>query len=76
MLGGDPDVQHLRLRIGLAIRDRLAAALGEGHDPTVLGALELAFSGAMVHAGMGYTSYNRIADRLTETAELIMERAS
>jgi len=27
-------------------------------------------------AGTGYTSDNRIADRLTETAELIMERVS
>jgi AcrR family transcriptional regulator len=76
MLGADVDAQHLRMRIGAEIRRRLEAALGEDHDPAVLSALELAFSGAMVHAGMGYTSYSRVADRLTETAELIMRRCS
>ncbi|WP_328593802.1 TetR/AcrR family transcriptional regulator [Actinomadura macrotermitis] len=71
MLGTDPDVRELRIRIGLAIRERLRAALGRD-DPKVLGALELAYAGALVHAGMGYTSYARMADRLAETAELIL----
>jgi AcrR family transcriptional regulator len=75
LLGTDPDVEHLRTRIGLEIRERIEAALGEKRDPAVLNALELAWSGAMVHAGMGYTSYSRVADRLTEAAELIMERS-
>ncbi|MGK5558064.1 TetR/AcrR family transcriptional regulator [Actinomadura kijaniata] len=72
MLGGDPDVRELRVRIGLEIRARLQAALGEGADPRVVGALEIAYAGALVHAGMGYTSYARMADRLGETAELIL----
>ena len=73
LLGTDPDVQHLRVRIGVEIRQRIEAALGEGHDPAVANALELAWSGAMVQAGMGYLSYSGVADRLTEAAELIME---
>jgi AcrR family transcriptional regulator len=71
MLGNDPDVQHLRLRIGTEMRNRLETALGEGFDPRVRDALEFAFAGAMMHAGMGYTSYEQIADRLASTAELI-----
>lgn len=76
ILGDDPDVQHLRLRIGTEIRHRLAAALGDQEDPALLNALEFAWSGAMVHAGMGYSSYDRVARLLTETAELIMGRSS
>lgn len=76
LLGTDPDVQHLRTRIGVEIRQRIEGALGEQRDPAVVNALELAWSGAMVHAGMGYTSYSRVADRLTEAAELIMERSA
>lgn len=76
ILGDDPDVQHLRTRIGLEIRERLETALGDQADHDVLNALEFAWSGAMVHAGMGYTSYNRVAERLTTTAELILRPRS
>lgn len=72
MLGTDPDVRELRLRIGVAIRGRLQAALRDQADEKIVGALELAYSGALVHAGMGYTSYARMADRLAEMAELIL----
>ena len=72
LLGGDPDVRELRARIGVAIRERLRAALAGHDDPKILGALELAYTGALVHAGMGYTSYARMADRLAEMAELIL----
>ncbi|QKG25990.1 TetR/AcrR family transcriptional regulator [Actinomadura verrucosospora] len=72
MLGTDPDVRELRARIGVAIRTRLRDALGGHGDPAVLGALELAYSGALLHAGMGYTSYARMADRLAEMARLIL----
>ncbi len=76
LLGDDPDVQHLRARIGLEIRTRLETALGERNEPDVLNALEFAWSGAMVHAGMGYTSYGKVADRLTRTAELVLRENS
>jgi AcrR family transcriptional regulator len=72
MLGIDPDVQELRLRIGLAIRGRLAVALGGAPDRKVLSALEVAYIGALVQAGMGYSSYAEIADRLADVAELIV----
>lgn len=73
LLGNSPDVGDLRVRIGLAIRERLVTALGPGCDPAVLSALEFAYTGAMVHAGTGFISYEQAADRLADTARLIMK---
>lgn len=72
MLGDDPDVEHLRERIGLEWHERLVAALGDEHDSAVLHALEMSLSGALLHAGMGHSSYERIADHLESTTRLIM----
>src|SRR5260370_94482 len=72
MLGTDPDVHELRLRIGVAVHDRLRDALGTDASPQVLAALELVYAGALVQAGMGYTPYAAIAGRLADVARLIM----
>lgn len=72
LLGRDPDVEVLRLRIGRDIRDRLAAALGPEVDPDVIDALEMLYSGALVRAGMGYVSYQEIAAKLEKSARLIL----
>ncbi len=71
MFGGEPDVRQLRLYIGMKIHDRIEAAAGPGTPAARL--LELAYFGAMVEAGLGYATYERMADRLAEAAELIME---
>jgi AcrR family transcriptional regulator len=71
LLGNDPDVEHLRQRIGRDIRARLVTALGPDADPAVVEALQLLYAGALVHAGMGYASYTDIADRLEQSARLI-----
>lgn len=73
LLGRDPDVEHLRTRIGIEIRQRLADALGSNPDPDVLEALELLYAGGLVRAGMGYGSYTEFADRLETSAKLILE---
>ncbi|SQI31134.1 TetR family transcriptional regulator [Rhodococcus coprophilus] len=73
LLGQDPDVEHLRARIGLDIRERLSAALGPGADPDELEALELLYAGALVRAGMGYGTYEKLADRLEVSARLLLE---
>ncbi|UYP20912.1 TetR/AcrR family transcriptional regulator [Rhodococcus sp. Z13] len=73
LLGQDPDVEHLRGRIGLDIRNRIAEALGPDHDPDELEALELLYAGALVRAGMGYGTYERLADRLERSARLLLE---
>ncbi|MCF6474173.1 TetR/AcrR family transcriptional regulator [Nonomuraea sp. MG754425] len=79
LLGTDPDVRELRLRVGRTIRRRLLTALNPGADgrpspeeARVLNALEFAYAGALVHAGMGYSSYAEMADRLAEVAELLL----
>ena len=64
LLGKDPDVEVLRQRIGVDIRERLAAALGPDIDPDVIDTL--------VRAGMGYASYTDIAARLEKSARLIL----
>ena len=72
LLGKDPDVEVLRQRIGRDIRDRLAAALGPDTDPDVIDSLEMLYSGALVRAGMGYASYQEIAQKLEKSARLIL----
>jgi AcrR family transcriptional regulator len=70
MFGSEPDVRQLRLYIGMKIHQRIEAAAGAGTPAARL--LELAYFGAMVEAGLGYTTYEHMADRLAEAAGLIM----
>lgn len=72
LLGRDPDVEVLRQRIGLEIQARLGTALGADTDPDVIESLELLYAGALVRAGMGYTSYEDIARRLEKSARLLL----
>ena len=71
LLGRDPDVEHLRDRIAREIRRRLVDALGADGERGRLEALELLYTGALVHAGMGYVTYPEIADRLQISARLL-----
>jgi AcrR family transcriptional regulator len=71
MFGSEPDVRQLRLYIGRQIHQRIETAAGPGSPEAKL--LELAYYGAMVEAGLGYTTYEQMADRLAEAAELIMD---
>ncbi|MDT5011128.1 MAG: hypothetical protein QOH57_2745 [Mycobacterium sp.] len=72
LLGRDPDVEHLRDRIAREIRGRLVDAVGAETTPGLLEALELLYTGALVHAGMGYVSYSEIADRLERSARMLL----
>lgn len=73
LLGDDPEVSHLRVRIGADIRRRLVTALGdEGDDDDVVTALEMVYAGALVRAGMGYGSYTDMADAIESAARLIL----
>jgi AcrR family transcriptional regulator len=74
LLANDSDVRRLRTRIGAVFNDRLDAALGPDADPAVLRALNLALSGALLQAGMGYFSYTELADRMGEVAEVVLRR--
>jgi AcrR family transcriptional regulator len=70
LFGSEPDVRQLRLYIGLKIHERIESVAGATPQAQLL---ELAYFGAMVEAGLGYTTYEHMADRLTAAAELIME---
>lgn len=72
LLGTDPDVARLRLKIGGAFLERFEAALGERPDPAVLEVLVLTFSGALLQAGMGLLTYDQIAERLVSAVDVIM----
>lgn len=73
LLGADPEVDELRLRIGAEFVRRFRVALGEDADPAVLEALALAFSGALLQAGMGLMTYAEMADRLDSVVAVIMK---
>lgn len=72
LLGRDPDVEHLRVRIARDIHDRLTAAVGSDSDPDVIASLELLYAGALVRAGVGYETYTEIADRLEKSVRLVL----
>jgi AcrR family transcriptional regulator len=72
LLSTNPDVKHLRDRIGAQIHRRLAAALGPGSDPMVVRVLETSFSGALLAAGMGHMSSMDIPDFVADAAQLMV----
>lgn len=75
LLGTDPDVARLRLRIGAEFLARFEAALGEPGrpaDPAVLDVLVLTFSGALLQAGMGLLTYDQIAEQLVSAVDVIL----
>lgn len=72
LLGSNADVARLRLRIGAEFAARFEAALGDGADGAVGEALLLAFSGALLQAGMGLMTYDEMADRLAPVVTVIV----
>jgi AcrR family transcriptional regulator len=73
LLGTDPEVERLRLVIGAEFVSRFEAAIGEGADPRVVEAITLAFSGALLQAGMGLMTYDELSRRLDDVVAVIMK---
>ena len=73
LLGADPEVDELRLRIGGEFVRRFEAALADEARPEVVEALTLAFSGALLQAGMGLMTYAEMSDRLDSVVAVIMK---
>ena len=73
LLGTDPEVERLRLVIGAEFVNRFRDAIGEPADPRVVEALTLAFSGALLQAGMGLMTYEELSQRLDDVVAVIME---
>jgi len=75
LLGTDPDVERLRLRIGADLVDRFRRALAGPDrvaDPDLVEAVALAFSGALLQAGMGLMTYTEMGERLDAVVATIM----
>lgn len=73
LLGTDEDVSHLRVQIGLEFFSRFNAAVGPEADPVLVEAMVLAFSGALLQAGIGLTTYEVMGERLGEVMAVIMK---
>ena len=72
MLAPDPEVRVLRDAIGADVAGRLVRALGDDGDDDCVAALGLAFSGAMVQAGMGHLDYDDVPEQLATVARLVL----
>jgi AcrR family transcriptional regulator len=72
LLGSGDEVRALRVLFGTALHDRLANALGDGADEAVLRSLDLAYSGAMLWAGMGHIHFEDVPEALADAARLIL----
>jgi AcrR family transcriptional regulator len=73
LLGTDPEVERLRLVIGAEFVNRFRDAIGVPSDPRVVETLTLAFSGALLQAGMGLMTYEELSQRLDDVVAVIME---
>ncbi len=73
LLSSDPDVERLRLRIGGEFVTRFEVALGEHADPVLVETLTLAYSGALLQAGMGLMTYTEMGARLDGVVAVILE---
>lgn len=77
LLSSDPDVAGLRLRIGAEFVRRFEGALagnalGDDARAELVEALTLAFSGALLQAGMGVLTYTEMGDRLDGVVATIL----
>jgi len=74
LLGSGPEVRAIRVRFGTAVHRRLVAALGAQADAEVLEALDIAWSGAMLWAGMGHLRFEEVPPVLGRLAARLLER--
>lgn len=72
LLGTDPNVERLRVRIGAEFVGRFADALGDDADPVLLDTLMLTFTGALLQSGIGITPYSDLGDRLDGALAVIL----
>ncbi|WP_182379209.1 TetR/AcrR family transcriptional regulator [Nocardioides sp. WS12] len=78
LLGTDPDVARLRLKIGGEFLARFEAALadpdrpGQPADPAVLDVLGMTFIGALLQVGMDLMTYDQFAERLSSAVDTIL----
>jgi AcrR family transcriptional regulator len=71
MLASDPDVVRVRGEVGADFVARIQQALGPDQSPELVEALTIGFSGALLHAGMGYITFPGVVDRIASIARLL-----
>ena len=76
LLSANPDVKHLRDRIGAQIHRRLAAVVGADVDPLVVRVLETSFSGSLLAAGTGHMPFDDIPRLMAAAAEIMVDGKS
>lgn len=72
LLGTGPDVRAIRSKLGVAMHERIAGALGDRADPRVVRALDLACFGAMLAAGLGHLSFEEVPAALEDTVAVVL----
>jgi AcrR family transcriptional regulator len=75
LLGSGPEVFELRVRFGAELHRRVATALGDAGDAHVLQGIDMAWSGAMLWAGMGHMRFEDVPRVLADTSRLLLEGA-
>jgi len=72
LLTNDLDVQRLRLKTGGEFYAAFEEAIGGEPDPRLVETLVLAFSGALLQAGMGLMTYTEMGERLEGAVAVIL----
>lgn len=72
LLASEDDVAELRLALGVHWSTIFHRALGEASTPELNEALLLAFSGALLHAGMDALSYDDLGDHLSQAVATVL----
>lgn len=74
LLSADPDVHHLRDRIGAELHRRVVTALdpGDADRDALAEAVDLMLTGALLRAGTGHLPYDAIGDRLATLVHLVI----
>jgi AcrR family transcriptional regulator len=72
MLASDPDVKHLRDRIGAEVHRRIRDALGADAMAVEVTTIELAVFGALVQAGTGHLAYGDLPQLLAEVVDQVV----
>ena len=75
-MGAGPTSRALRVLFGTELHDGWPTPSATAADRAVLRSLDLAYSGAMLWAGMGHIHFEDVPDALADAARLVLGAAS